>query len=129
MAAPKRCDLTMDALSRLRQFCALAPAGTMVPVEALAAMVGAAEAAAETPADLTVQEVADQMGRKSGAVRGWIRSGELRAYLFNGKEYRVTRAALAEYIEAQRLGRKRSPSGAGKTADLGAWRQVRRGAA
>lgn len=119
----------MDALSRLRQFCDLAPAGTMVPVEALVAMLGAAEAPADTPADLTVQEVAEQMGRKPGAVRGWIRSGELRAYLFNGKEYRVTRAALAEYIEAQRTGRKRSQGGAGKTADLGAWRQVRRGAA
>ncbi len=42
-------------------------------------------------ADLTVAQVAAQVGRSPGRVREWIRSGELDAYWL-GKEYRTTRA-------------------------------------
>ncbi len=51
-------------------------------------------------ADYTVAEVAQRFGRAPQTVRDWIKSGKLRGYLFNGREYRVTRHALAEFEES-----------------------------
>jgi excisionase family DNA binding protein len=76
--------------------------------------------------------VAEIVGRKAGTVRDWIRQERLRAYLFNDREYRVSRAALQEYLDAQR-GADKSGAGAatkqparGKAPDLGSWRELRR---
>ena len=43
--------------------------------------------------DLTVDQVAEEFDRSPQTVRNWIRAGELDAYKFRGREYRVTRAA------------------------------------
>lgn len=53
-------------------------------------------------ADLTVDEVAQFFNRSPITVRAWIRSGELRAYRFKGREYRITHSALEEYQARQR---------------------------
>ena len=52
--------------------------------------------------DLTVEEVAALLTRSPTTVRGWIRSGELRAYKFNNREYRIPRAALQELMDRAR---------------------------
>jgi excisionase family DNA binding protein len=72
--------------------------------------------------DYTVAEVAVRFDRSPQTVRDWIKSGKLRGYLFNGREYRVTRHALAEFEEKQRQGRAKPEPVA--TSDLGAWRRV-----
>ena len=73
--------------------------------------------------DFTVREIAERFGRSPQTVRDWIKSGKLQAYQFNGREYRVTNAALAEFEERQRQRRDRKPPCRGST-DLRAWRRV-----
>lgn len=51
--------------------------------------------------DLTVAEVAHETRRAASTVRGWLSRGELRGYLLNGRAWRVPRASLREYLEAQ----------------------------
>ena len=51
--------------------------------------------------DLTVKEVAKIFGRATSTITAWIRSGELRAYKLNGKEYRVSIASLEEFRTKQ----------------------------
>lgn len=52
--------------------------------------------------DLTVDEVAALLNRAASTVRSWCHSGKLKAYRLNGREYRITHAALAEFQTAQR---------------------------
>jgi len=72
--------------------------------------------------DFTVAQVAEMFDRTSQTIRDWIKSGQLRGYLLNNREYRVTRAALEEYQEGQRNGSP--PADRAGEADLGAWREV-----
>ena len=51
--------------------------------------------------DLTVEDVAELFGRSPTTVRTWIREGRLEAYRF-GREYRITRRALAEFQQRER---------------------------
>lgn len=68
-------------------------------------------------ADLTVQEVADELDRAPSTVRGWLGEGELDGYRFRGREWRIPREALEAFLEEER-GNGRRPS-----ADLGSWRK------
>lgn len=74
-------------------------------------------------ADLTVAQIAERFNRKPQTVRDWITSGKLRGYRFNGREYRVTAAALAEFEEERRNGEPARRSSA-NTPDLSTWRRV-----
>ena len=104
------------------------PPGTVIPVsrevllELAAGQGGAVQTSATPPADLTVADICTRVGRKPSAVRGWLDRGELEGYKFNGREWRVTPAALEAYITRQQHG-----AGKGKPAaevgDLGAWRR------
>ena len=51
--------------------------------------------------DLTVEEVGKFFHRSPVTIRGWIRDGRLRAYRFQGREYRVCESALAEFQQQQ----------------------------
>ena len=73
--------------------------------------------------DLSVQQVADRFGRSANAVRRWIANGQLRAYKLQGRQYRVSRAAIAEFQERQREGPPKGQNGT--VSSLGAWRTVR----
>jgi excisionase family DNA binding protein len=132
----------MDLLTRLAALCDASPPGTLIqlPVDWLREELAkqgepghsGTEREPEPQADLTVEEVAEIVGRKAGTVRDWIRQERLRAYLFNDREYRIPRAALQEYLDAQR-GADKSGAGAatkksarGKAPNLGAWRELRR---
>ncbi len=79
-------------------------------------------------ADLTVADVALQLGRSPGTVRDWIRRGELEAYQL-GREYRVTSRALTTFCQRQRNGPRtsgRSEGASSRRSDLGAWRKLRK---
>jgi excisionase family DNA binding protein len=76
--------------------------------------------------DYTVAEVAQRHGRSPQTVRDWIKSGELQAYRFKDREWRITPAALAEFEGRQRNGQARERSASPGT-DLSAWRDVRAG--
>ena len=70
--------------------------------------------------DLSVEEVAEQVGRAPSTVRGWLTSGALRGYKLNGRDWQVPAAALADYLapKAVSSGSERSK------VDITAWRKV-----
>lgn len=72
--------------------------------------------------DMTVEEVGEEVGRAPSTIRGWLIAGELRGYKLNGKSWRVPRAALREYLEAQTT---RSPEPPRRSTGITSWRRVR----
>ena len=52
--------------------------------------------------DLTVEEVGKFFDRSPVTIRTWIRDGRLRAYRFQGREYRVCESALEEFQQKER---------------------------
>ncbi len=88
----------MSLEDRLRQIVIALPdeASVTLPVVVVKEWL---EVEADDPlADLTVADVARQLGRSPGTVRDWIRRGDLEAYE-SGKEYRVTRPALTTFCQ------------------------------
>lgn len=77
------------------------PDEVTVPVRWVRALLGSPQA--EVSVDLTLEEVAEQVGRAVSTVRGWCASGELRGYRLNGREWRVPASAVAEYFETRRV--------------------------
>ena len=120
----------MDPIARLRALHDTLPSGGAVTftradiaeILGIPSVVPAAESRVER--DLTVAQVAERTGRRPGTVRDWIRQERLRAYRFRGREYRVTEAALQEFLETERAGKRASKSSNG-TPDLGSWRTIR----
>jgi excisionase family DNA binding protein len=105
---------------RLRRIIEPLPPGSSVtlPREALAAMIGEAEP--RPLADYRVVDVAGALNRAPSTVRGWCQTGELRAYRFQGKEWRITREALREFQDRQASGVDQD----GGDDDLASWREV-----
>lgn len=53
--------------------------------------------------DLTVPELAEELDRAESTVRGWLNAGRIdQAYKLNGREWRVPRAAVREFLDRQR---------------------------
>ena len=73
--------------------------------------------------DLTVEEVAKETGRAPSTVRDWLISGALCGYKLNGRDWRVARSALRQYLEAQATKVSETPDDEG-TVDVAAWRRV-----
>ena len=80
--------------------------------------------------DYTVKDIADKERRSPNTVRTWIRTGELRAYLLNDRDYRVSVADYVAFKERKRTegeGKRRVKRGKTaaqrKRADLGNWRE------
>ena len=69
--------------------------------EALSIPRGAGD---EPLGDYTAAQVAGIFQRSPQTVRDWINARRLRAYKLNGREYRITRAAVDEFLEQQRNG-------------------------
>lgn len=114
-----------QTLEELRVWATNAPPGTSIPVASLVAMLANVEAGDDPLADLTVQEAAVELRRAPSTVRGWLGSGALRGYRLNGREWHVPRAAVREYLEAQRNGNRQVTKRNGKAADLSAWKNVK----
>ena len=80
----------------------------------------------DVQADLTVEQVAEQLGRAPSTIRGWCIDGRLRGYKLNHREWRVPRGAVRDYLENQRNGSGRQARRTnGHPADLSAWKNVK----
>ena len=122
----------MTVLDRIRQIVAAVPNGASVTLP-VAELRGWIEEDGEElthdgqalVVDLTVEDIAQQFDRTPACVRGWCRAGRLPgAYRLNGREWRIPRAALAAYIEAEKSGQSNGRAAVLSGAvDLGAWRR------
>ena len=71
--------------------------------------------------DLTLEEVAERVGRAPSTVRGWCRCGSLvGAYRLNGRGWRIPLLALDVFLCSQEEGRTGSTIGG---HNLSAWRK------
>lgn len=70
--------------------------------------------------DLTVEEAAEYFRRAPSTVRGWLLRGELRGYKLNRRDWRVPRAAVAEYEHRQRDPDMEDS----EEVDISAWRRL-----
>jgi len=118
----------MTLAERLRALASALPsdasAVTFTRRDLLVLVEGSAEATTTPTRDMTVQGVADQVGRSASAVRLWLSSGRLRGYKLNGRDWRVPPAALREYLDRQVA----PPDPAdGPGVDISAWRRVKAG--
>lgn len=119
-----------EALSRILEGL---PPGSAVslPVDWLRAQLRAVEEPllqVDPVADLTVKELADELGRSVSTVRTWLSAGLIpRAYKLRDREWRVPRAGVREFLDHQACGtRPRAVSSErGRQVDLGSWRKVR----
>ena len=76
---------------------------------------------AQDGSDLTLEEVAERVGRAPSTVRGWCRCGSLvGAYRLNGRGWRIPLLALDAFLRSQEEGRTRSTMGG---HNLSAWRK------
>jgi excisionase family DNA binding protein len=116
-----------NTLRELQRWAENAPPGTLIAADALARSLAELEAGGDSLPDLTVEEVGRELNRSPSTIRGWLGSGKLRGYRMNGREWRVPRAAVREYLEGQRNGGgcARASRSRGQQADLAAWRQAR----
>ena len=114
----------MTLAERLLQIVEALPSPDSSVTLTRADLVGMVEASGGVEAvDLTVDQVAEQTQRAPSTVRGWLIDGDLRGYKLNGKDWRVTRSALREYLDAQTskekvVVRERGP------VDISAWRRA-----
>ena len=71
--------------------------------------------------DLSLEEVAERVGRAPSTVRGWCRCGSLvGSYRLNGRGWRIPESALDAFLRGQEEGRTGSTIGA---HNLSAWRK------
>ena len=70
--------------------------------------------------DMTVEEVGAEIGRAPSTIRGYLISKALLGYKLNHRDWRVPRAALREYLEAQATQWSETPG----EVDITAWRNV-----
>lgn len=90
----------------------------------LLALAGDDATAIERPVrDLTVEDVAAEVGRSPSTVRSWLIAGDLDGYKLNNRDWRIPRASLRAYLEGQQSAPAPHDSG---DVDIGAWRKVRR---
>lgn len=84
-----------------------------------------ARAPVEPAKDLTVEELAGQLGRAPSTVRGWLIGGEIpEAYKLHKKEWRIPRAAIARYLDRQASGEAPGPAlGSARAVNLGEYRK------
>lgn len=92
----------MKLSDRIRRLLEGMPDGAAVslPVETLRAWVEESGPGSFEP-DLTVADVAGKMGRSPVTIRAWIRSGQLKAYRFQHREWRVTSDNLQDFMTGQ----------------------------
>jgi excisionase family DNA binding protein len=78
---------------------------------------------------LTLEEVAEVVGRAVSTVRSWCNARRIEgAFRLNGRDWRVPESALKKYLEGQaRDGVTVEAVGPGASADLGSWRKMRKG--
>ena len=119
----------MELSERIRRLMAALPSDASAVTLTRADLAALMEGTSPDPfspavRDLTVEEVAEETHRAPSTVRGWLIAGDLKGYKLNGRDWRVTRAALRAYLDNQkettRAGR-RAPD-LEDEVDIAAWR-------
>ena len=111
------------------------PPGSAVTLSAdwLRAQLEAVREIHEAPlAHLTVKQLAEETGRSVSTVRGWLAEQLIPgAYKLRGREWRVPRAGLREFLEHQARTKREVRPALGRKggAGLGSWRKLRGSAA
>jgi excisionase family DNA binding protein len=86
---------------------------------------GDREEAGKPLADLTVEQLADELGRSGSTIRGWLGEGVFpHAYKLRGKEWRIPRADVKQYLERQQrpAAEEQEREARPGSDDLGSWR-------
>lgn len=109
--------------SPLQKALAVLPDDALVPVQWVRAL-----ARAEGPeqlVDLTVAQVARELGRSPATIRGWCGSGRIQeAYRLRGREWRIPHSALRQFFRLEASERNASAGSDGPhTTDLRMWRK------
>lgn len=74
---------------------------------------------------LTLEEVAERVGRSVSTIRTWCNTGDLDGFKLNGRDWRIRESALKHYLKEQEkpAAGQRTPTTRGEDADLGKWRR------
>src|SRR4051812_3736413 len=89
------------------------PDDALVPIRWIRARLRApATTRADGIADLSAADVAKQLGRKPGTVRGWCARGEIQgAYRLNDREWRIPSSSLRAYLDTAAANNGESANG------------------
>ena len=102
-------------------------AAVTLPVQWLRAQLvddGKDAAAEDSIADLSVSEVAAELGRSPATIRSWCSAGEIPgAYKLKNREWRIPRPGYRKFFASQRNRARQSPPRRRRHAELGAWRE------
>lgn len=122
----------MTVQERLRHLISILPSDESTVAFTRADLVrmldGEAETIAALDRDLTVEEVAEKVGRAVSTVRTWLIAGDLRGYKLNGKSWRIPQTALRKYLDAQTTVSVRDQEDQAdeddEDIDISAWRKI-----
>jgi len=120
----------MELSERIRLLIAALPSDASAVTFTRADLAALVEGTSSDPPpspvrDLNVEEVAKETRRAPSTVRGWLIAGDLNGYKLNGRDWRVSRAALRAYLNHQTGGTHagcRTPEGE-DDVDIAAWRR------
>ncbi len=75
--------------------------------------------------DLTVEQVANKLGRTPSTVRNWLAAGDIpEAYRFKRREWRIPPSALERFLDKQRTAPQATATTVGaRTLALDEWRK------
>ena len=116
----------MTIAKRLRQLASALPSDDAAVTITRADLSSLLEEEAGGPVpsrDMTVEEVAGEVGRAPSTVRGWLLPGELRGPNLNGRDRRVPHPALMVYLSED--SETDDFPAATREIDITAWRSVR----
>ena len=110
----------------LRDLLGQLPPDAQVPVGWVLENLGEEQGSAF--ADLTLEQVAEKVGRAASTVRGWCNSDRMvGAYRLRGREWRIPQDALRRFLAAERSQDGHGPATVRSRGpvDLGSWRNLK----
>ena len=112
---------------RLRELLGQLPPDAQVPVRWV--LENLDEEQGSDLADLTLEDVANRVGRAVSTIRGWCNSGQLvGAYRLRGRTWRIPQGSLRRFLEAERAQEGQPPTVRPQgPVDLASWRKVKDG--
>ena len=79
----------------------------------------------DTGLPMTVEQVAEALGKASSTVRSWLSSGQLEGFKLEGREWRIRPEALDAFFARAEEGHAPEGDGGPDSVDLGSWRTGR----
>jgi hypothetical protein len=120
-----RTDAFRNWLETLAEADAVVPARKIL--ERLAALVGAPEPAVTAATPLTVEQLAERLGRSPSTVRGWLGQGLFpNAFKLRDREWRIPVGDIAAFLAGASKPVQDQQEEQGKgfgSDDLGSWRK------